>query len=306
VPIDSLLQRGGHPASLAAGEPGRSTDRADARRIAQEFEAMLLLQMVRQMRQSLLEEPSSGEGLGAGTMTDTFDLEFARYLSVVGGLGLARALEGRVAAEATPALPQQQPAPSFVAAPTLPTMTTPPAAKTVGGAGLRADMPGVEATSTAMTLPLDATVSSRFGWRTDPFLGTTRFHGGIDLKAVYGRDVPTAGPGRVVFAGEQGAYGQTVVIDHGDGLRTRYAHLSAITVSSGQELAAGEVVGRVGRSGRATGPHLHFEVSRHGKKLDPAEIAQMSSRFKSDGRDDDFPVDSASGEDLSIGADHEG
>lgn len=89
--------------------------------------------------------------------------------------------------------------------------------------------------------------------------------------------MPAAAPGRVVFAGEQGAYGHTVVVEHGEGWRTRYAHLSAIAVQAGQELADGSVVGRVGQSGRATGPHLHFEVWKDGVRVDPSQAAPTAA-----------------------------
>jgi murein DD-endopeptidase MepM/ murein hydrolase activator NlpD len=125
-----------------------------------------------------------------------------------------------------------------------------------------------------LDLPLDTRVSSRFGYRADPFHGMQRFHAGLDFAAAYGREVPAAAPGRVVSAGYEGGYGLSVVVDHGQGVQTRYAHLSSVAVAAGQELARSEIVGRVGRSGRATGPHLHFEVALDGRKVDPATVAQ--------------------------------
>lgn len=245
--------------------------REAAEQLGREFEAMLLLQMVRSMRQALLEEQGPDDGLGAGTMTDTFDVEFARQMSGQGGLGLGRALadqitrqlggQGVVGGEAVGST-TPLPSASFVA--------------TVEPTGSDPSQP-VRESLPALTMPLAAPVSSPFGWRSDPLDGGARFHRGIDLKAVYGREVPTAAEGRVVFAGEQGGYGQTVVIDHPNGYRTRYAHLSAIDVSVGQELAQGAIVGRVGRTGRATGPHLHFEVSKDGQTVNPEELARANS-----------------------------
>jgi murein DD-endopeptidase MepM/ murein hydrolase activator NlpD len=104
-----------------------------------------------------------------------------------------------------------------------------------------------------MPLPVAAPLSSHFGWRSDPFNGTTRFHRGVDIAAAYGREVPAAGTGHVVFAGEEGGYGNTVVIEHAGGVRTRYAHLSALQVTAGQQVTEGTVIGRVGTSGRSTG-----------------------------------------------------
>jgi murein DD-endopeptidase MepM/ murein hydrolase activator NlpD len=90
-----------------------------------------------------------------------------------------------------------------------------------------------------------------------------------------------AAGGRVVFAGEQGGYGQSVVVEHAPGLQTRYAHLSAISVRPGDQVPAGSQVGRVGQSGRATGPHLHFEVLEQGRRVDPATgAARLAAALK--------------------------
>lgn len=112
-------------------------------------------------------------------------------------------------------------------------------------------------------------VTSGFGWRRDPIDGRARFHKGVDLRAAYGAAVATPADGRVVLAGTQGGYGMTVVVEHPGGVRTRYAHLSAAEVSEGEDVRAGQVIGRAGQSGRATGPHLHFEVLAGGEPVDP-------------------------------------
>lgn len=111
--------------------------------------------------------------------------------------------------------------------------------------------------------PLDAAVGDRFGPRG------TRFHAGIDLLAPAGTGVGAAGPGRIVWAAPRGAWGLLVTIAHGDGVRTLYAHLSRIEVRLGQRVGAGFEIGRVGATGDATGPHLHFEVRVRGAAVDP-------------------------------------
>jgi murein DD-endopeptidase MepM/ murein hydrolase activator NlpD len=121
----------------------------------------------------------------------------------------------------------------------------------------------------AALLPLPASVNSGFGWRTDPVSGHPRFHNGVDIAAAYGANVEAAGGGRVVFAGVQGSYGETILIDHGAGRQTRYAHLSERLVQSGDAVQAGQLIGRAGSSGRSTGPHLHFEVLVNGQRVDP-------------------------------------
>ncbi|MCB1508045.1 MAG: peptidoglycan DD-metalloendopeptidase family protein [Hyphomicrobiaceae bacterium] len=107
-----------------------------------------------------------------------------------------------------------------------------------------------------------ARTSSTFGNRVDPFLGRRAFHAGLDFAATSGTTVMATGAGRVIRAGRNGGYGLMVEIDHGHNLTTRYAHLSRILVSEGDTVTAGEAIGRVGSTGRSTGPHLHYEVRR--------------------------------------------
>jgi murein DD-endopeptidase MepM/ murein hydrolase activator NlpD len=114
-----------------------------------------------------------------------------------------------------------------------------------------------------------AAVTSKFGWRRDPFSGVATYHRGVDLRAAYGESIGAADAGTVVSAGREGGYGQTVVVEHADGVRTRYAHLSAVTTHVGAEVKTGEAIGRAGHSGRATATHLHFEVTQHGRPIDP-------------------------------------
>ncbi|HLH51298.1 MAG TPA: peptidoglycan DD-metalloendopeptidase family protein [Roseiarcus sp.] len=118
----------------------------------------------------------------------------------------------------------------------------------------------------------EAGVSSPFGYRPDPFLGRPALHPGIDLVQEYGAEVKSTGAGRVTHAGPMGGYGNMVEIDHGNGLTTRYGHLSEVLVEEGQQVKANEVVGRIGSTGRSTGPHLHYEVRIDGEPVDPARF----------------------------------
>ncbi len=120
-------------------------------------------------------------------------------------------------------------------------------------------------------------LSSTFGYRTDPFLGRPALHSGVDLRDDYGAPVKATAAGVVTQAGPSGAYGNMVEIDHGGGLATRYAHLSAIAVAPGQRVAPGGVVGRVGSTGRSTGPHLHYEVRVDGEAVDPARFLRAAT-----------------------------
>jgi murein DD-endopeptidase MepM/ murein hydrolase activator NlpD len=119
-------------------------------------------------------------------------------------------------------------------------------------------------------------VSSPFGRRHDPFTGNTRYHAGVDLSAREGTAVFTSATGIVVYAGLQGGYGRYIVVDHGEGVRTHYAHLSAIRTEVGALVIEGDVIGAVGSTGRSTGPHLHFAVTDNvGAFLDPLAVLDV-------------------------------
>jgi murein DD-endopeptidase MepM/ murein hydrolase activator NlpD len=111
--------------------------------------------------------------------------------------------------------------------------------------------------------------SSGFGWRDDPIRHTRRYHSGADIRAKPGTPVMAAGDGVVTFAGRQGGYGNVIYIDHGGGVITRYGHLRRIETTKDAVITAGTRIGQVGSTGRATGPHLHFEVRIDGHAVDP-------------------------------------
>jgi murein DD-endopeptidase MepM/ murein hydrolase activator NlpD len=233
--------------SARTGAAGQN-DREKLKQLAAQFESTLLVQMLRGMRESGKwdddESPESG-GLGGDALFETIDVELANQLSATKGLGLSQqllqafekmvpaAVDGSVLESKPAVVPEVSSAPKFTVAP--------------------------------------GSVTSDFGWRRDPFTGHAKFHRGIDVKAAYGQEIQSAGGGTVVFSGEQRGYGTTVVVEHGNGLRTRYAHLSAALVQEGDQVSPGQALGRAGRSGRATGTHLHFEVTANGKPVNPAD-----------------------------------
>jgi murein DD-endopeptidase MepM/ murein hydrolase activator NlpD len=114
-------------------------------------------------------------------------------------------------------------------------------------------------------------VSSQFGARHDPFTGRRAQHSGLDIPAQHGTPILASGGGRVVFSGYRGAYGQAVVIDHGDGLATLYGHASRLLVKVGDVVLPQQKIALVGSTGRSTGPHLHFEVIRDGDRVEPRQ-----------------------------------
>ncbi len=118
--------------------------------------------------------------------------------------------------------------------------------------------------------PVTGTITSPFGWRSNPFGGSPEFHQGLDIAAPSGTTVTAAAAGTVIMAQWYGGYGNYVLIDHGGGYSTGYGHLSAMYVSNGQSVTRGQAIGAVGSTGQSTGPHLHFEVRIAGKPVDPA------------------------------------
>jgi murein DD-endopeptidase MepM/ murein hydrolase activator NlpD len=234
-------------------------DRQEIKRLAQQFEAMLMTQMLREMRRSMLDDEEAKEnGFGAEALTDTADVEFGAALSRTGGIGLTDSLLKVFERQITG-------------------IREAAAAGEAGRAG-EASEAGVadqiaHASKSPARLLTDVTtsapVSSKFGWRLDPLSGETRFHQGVDIAVAYGHNVKAAADGIVSFAGVQNGYGNTVVIDHDGGRQTRYAHLSQELVRAGDVVSEGQVLGKSGNSGRSTGPHLHFEMLMNGRPVDP-------------------------------------
>jgi murein DD-endopeptidase MepM/ murein hydrolase activator NlpD len=114
--------------------------------------------------------------------------------------------------------------------------------------------------STPSVWPVRGYLSAGFGNRLDPFTGQRDFHAGLDISAPVGTRVQSPADGVIVSAGQKGAYGNSIIIDHGYGVVTRYGHLSGFNVKPGQRVKRGDVIGFVGDTGRSTAPHLHYEV----------------------------------------------
>lgn len=213
--------------------------------VAREFEAMLLAQMIGAMRKTVGDSGLLSASPERKMMDGFFDMELARSLVDQVDLGLARQLTGELERKHGAAEPD--------------------GATPVSAADAAAD-------EAALVAPLVARVTSAYGERSDPFTGVPTFHSGLDLAAPRGTPVRAAADGTVTFSGRRGAAGNLVEILHGDGSRTRYAHLEKAAVAVGATVRAGEVLGAVGSSGRSTGPHLHFAVERDGETVDPAAL----------------------------------
>jgi len=126
--------------------------------------------------------------------------------------------------------------------------------------------------STPSILPVKGWISSKFGYRISPFTNRRVFHEGIDIASMYGSDVKAAANGLVIFAGYKPGYGNMVSIDHGFGFVTRYGHNSKLLVKVGDRVSKGDVIAKVGSSGKSTGPHCHYEVLVNGVPVNPLKF----------------------------------
>lgn len=199
-----------------------------------------------------------------------------KFVSLVFSLIVFTGAAGAQGLSTREALPEESatPATSIEAAKELESVITPPAppvTKRIEGSisvppedslsGPRYEERGVAASRIR--------IGSGFGYRRDPFTRRSRFHSGLDIKAGSGDPVGASHPGTIQFAGWYYGYGNLVIVDHGSGVTTYYAHLSSFEVAEGSRVDRGTILGRAGRTGRATSPHLHYEVRLDGEPVDP-------------------------------------
>ncbi len=211
------------------------------KQVAQEFESLFLAQLLTIMQESVESSDLLEGGPGKEIYLAMMNQEMGRALAAGGGVGLSRLIEPYLSKSTVP----QDIAP-------MPPPSTKSCAKT-------------KAPADVSNLP----ISSHLGWRRDPFSGEWRYHRGVDFAAPVGTAVHSLTDGRVVFAGRQGGFGNTVIVENDEGVRTRYAHLSELGIGKGEEVSRGQKIGKVGDSGRATGPHLHLEMEQSGRLLNP-------------------------------------
>jgi len=236
-------------AIAATGADAAREAEPPARQAARQLEAFFLRQLLAEARP---ESGILGGGFAGDTFRDMLDSALADAMASAGGLGLSATFESSLGGE--PAMPTAR-APSFAAMPA-------PASAALAA-------PGFEPAPGELVRPVAGRYSSRFGERVDPLHGTRTQHHGLDIAAPTGTPVVAAMDGVVERAGAAGTYGNLIVLRHADGSETRYAHLSAVGVQVGDHVRAGTPIGAVGSTGRSTGPHLHFEVRRDGRPMDP-------------------------------------
>jgi len=218
--------------------------------VAKEMEAMFAYEMIKVMRETVGK--SSQGSLGGDVYMSMFDLELSK-LFAERGLGLRDMfLKGIKALDE----------------------------KSKHGAKIRDSQAieqrgSIDAPVKVQNILPDsdrAHVSSDFGMRIDPITGENKFHYGLDISAAEGTSIYPVRKGTVVFSGEQPGYGNVVIIDHGDGFLTKYAHNRNNLVQEGQEVDRGSIIAQVGCTGRSTGAHIHFEVMFKGEHVDPRAL----------------------------------
>jgi len=121
--------------------------------------------------------------------------------------------------------------------------------------------------------------TARFGYRWHPFTGKREFHRGIDIANRYGSPIYATAGGVVIFLGTRGNYGKMIILDHGYGYQTKYAHLDKYLVRNGQEIKRGDLIAKMGSTGRSTGPHLHYEVLKNNKQVNPVAHFYANNQF---------------------------
>ena len=265
-----------------AREGKGKADSAALKQAARELESFFLYLMLKTMRKTVQKSNVFGDRKKEDTYIVMLDMELSRKLANAGGIGLSpliladfepkrRVAEENIKGQGVPVrrggrhpLSTSEnggpsPLPEGDASKNL------PAGKTFEG-----DRPPNQ--EFFWRRPVQGRLSSHFGIRKDPFDGKRRFHYGVDVAAPAGTRVFAARPGKVIFAGKKGAYGNLVEVLHPDNSVTRYAHNSALRVKRGDAVVSGQVIAEVGASGRSAGPHLHFELVQEGRRLDPMEV----------------------------------
>lgn len=204
----------------------------------------------------------------------------------LGGAGPARAeAPGAIELAPVPGLDEEE---GDVPSPTYSSSSPGEApAASVAGESPAAEPPAPPQLATLRAEPVRGIASSGFGWRDDPIRHRRKFHYGGDFRAPRGTPVYAAGDGVVSFCGRRNGYGKVIDVRHGgSALVTRYAHLSSIDVKCGQAVTADQLIGKVGSTGRATGPHLHFEVRIDGQAVDPTEAMRVAELQRDDDSDE--------------------
>lgn len=214
------------------GTGGEVARELELRRAAKEFESLFIYEMLKSMRKTIPEDGLFQGITGKDTYTTIIDQQLASAMAERGGLGIADII-------------YKQMLPSTNESKKMEKQFAP---------------------------PLQGVVSSSFGMRTHPILGYPMHHPGVDIASQVGTEIRAAAEGQVIFSGWLPNYGNTVMVEHDGGYVSLYAHNESNEVEATQGVKQGQVLGRVGSTGRSTGPHLHFELRLHGTPVDPKAV----------------------------------
>lgn len=228
--------------------PQRRPRDRDLKKACNEFESLVMHELLKGMRRTVEKCDLFHGGQGEEIYESLLDMELAKKLAGLGPNSLAAMLYRQISPE-----------------------------NAQEGRGTpEPDLNDPLSLTSLPQWPLEATISSPFGWRKDPIDGSERFHTGLDLSAEAGTSVRAVFPGRVAFSGYREGYGNVVILDHGGDLKTVYAHNRCNTVRQGSRVAQGSPIAEVGSSGRSTGAHLHFEVRRRDEPIDPLSVLETT------------------------------
>jgi murein DD-endopeptidase MepM/ murein hydrolase activator NlpD len=245
----------------------KTNDPESIRAVAREFESLFMHQLFKSMRATIPKEEGSlsDAGMGGEMFTDMLDQEYAQNAAATGGIGLADLVAEQFGIPREgPVGGQRSAHPPTGSAPTMPTMHQ------ALGRAMRAY--GAQSATAGLTMPVQGgVVSSEYGMRKLADDKAARMHDGLDIAAAMGTPIQASLGGTVAHAGWIKGYGNSVILDHGDGTTTLYAHASELLVKEGEKVARGAEIAKVGSTGHSTGPHLHFEVRRAGRTVDPRE-----------------------------------
>jgi murein DD-endopeptidase MepM/ murein hydrolase activator NlpD len=263
VPIDLLASAGDRWNKISASNSiAAGNQKNELKNVAEQFEAIFVTQLLKVMRETIDESGLTDGGYGKTVYTELFDQEIASNMARHGTLGIGdilyKSMEKRIDAKEPEDVSKANQDATGASAGTNP----PSESVSEKQSASSEDISDIH-------LPVQGPISSFFGLRKDPFSSQVKFHRGIDLAAPEGMKVVAALPGRVISAGYESGYGNTVLIEHEGGIKTRYGHLASINVRQGDMVTSENALGTVGSTGRSTGPHLHFEVIRMGKQVDP-------------------------------------
>jgi murein DD-endopeptidase MepM/ murein hydrolase activator NlpD len=237
--------------------------KSELKKAAQEFESVFMAYMLKAMRETIDDSGLTEGGFGKSIYTEMFDQELSLSMAQRGVLGISNLIYKNLSEkEAQKDLKEAGKTPDSI-------HNAPASEITSNNEG--------EQEISDLQLPVQAPVSSQFGLRRDPFSHRDRMHNGVDLAVPEGTKVSAPLAGTVVSARYENGYGNSILIQHSGGLQTRYAHLSLMNVKAGDMVASQQVIGNVGDTGRSTGSHLHFEVIRMGKAIDPLHAKEPNT-----------------------------